>query len=126
MPAWLQKTTLQALTRSELTTSKLQLLFAYRLAFDPRKLRPPPDLGTHGVVVRADTPTPPSARRPRHFGVSRNQILRLSLISQARTRFPFCDHATPKPSAAPRRRPPPCGVAHQQPSSSTAADDCSA
>lgn len=38
VPAWLRETTLQALARTELTTSKLQLLFAYRLAFDPRQV----------------------------------------------------------------------------------------
>jgi hypothetical protein len=38
VPASLRETTLRALARTELTTSKLALLFAYRLAFDPRQV----------------------------------------------------------------------------------------
>lgn len=38
LPAWLGETTLPALARTELTTSKLALRFAYRLAFDPRQV----------------------------------------------------------------------------------------
>ena len=34
VPAWLRETTLRALSRTQLTTSKLALLFAYRLVFD--------------------------------------------------------------------------------------------
>jgi hypothetical protein len=37
VPAPLREATLRALARTELTTSKLQLLFAYRLAFGPRQ-----------------------------------------------------------------------------------------
>jgi hypothetical protein len=38
VPALLRNTTLQALRKTELTKSKLELLFAYRLAFDPRQV----------------------------------------------------------------------------------------
>jgi hypothetical protein len=38
VPARLRETTLRDLARIELTTSKLALLFAYRLAFDPRQV----------------------------------------------------------------------------------------
>ena len=37
VPVWLRETTLPALARTQLTTSKLALLFAYKLAFDLRQ-----------------------------------------------------------------------------------------
>jgi hypothetical protein len=50
VPAWLREATLRALATTELTTSKLALLFAYRLAFDPRQAT---DVGVQRRTTRS-------------------------------------------------------------------------